>query len=272
MKCKNCQTELSTNCNYCMQCGAQVIKERITLKHLVSSLTDALGWDNRFWVTLRDLTIRPHVVFEKYLGGTRKQYTNPFTFFAIGATLTVLLINFCFDDIERITAEATQMQNEAFYGSLESDFEPGSEQAELRKKRDDFAHKFFVFQFKYYYYVSFLFLPFLGLLSFWVFGKPCNYGEHLVINTFLGGFLAVVGLVLMGGALVFSAAWLFNGATVLTFFYYSYAYGKYYKLSFGGILLKILKFLGILSAIILVVGLVIGVIIIVNGQMAEVPK
>lgn len=255
MECKNCKTELAAEYNYCMQCGALVVNERITVKRLVSSLTEAWGWDNRFWITLRDLTIRPHVVFEQYLGGTRKHYTNPFTFFAIGAALTVLLINFCFDDIERITAEATQMQNEAFYGSLEGDLEPDSKQVELREKLDDIAHKVFVFQFKYYYYVSFLFLPFLTLLSFWVFGKPCNYGEHLVLNTFIGGFLFIAGLILIGIALVLNSAWLFDGSLVLTFFYYSYAYGKYYKLSFGRILLKVLKFIGILLAILLVIGI-----------------
>lgn len=265
MKCKNCSYELIAESNYCSHCGAVVVKERISVKGLFSSVLEAFGWDSRFFITLRDLLIRPHLIFSRYLNGTRKRYTNPFTFFAIGAALSVLVINFYFDEMLEIAKEASQHQNETFYGPINNNAEldASTHSAEFREKVEGFTEKLFVFQFKYYYYVSFLLLPIYTLIAFWVFGKPYNFGEHLVINAFIQGILLLLSLVLILLAIAFKADALFNITILLTVVYYSFAYTLFYKLNFWQLVRKLLKFLGIVIAIFLVLaigGAIIGML------------
>ena len=81
MRCKNCDSVLKSEDKYCFHCGAMVVNERLTMKYFLSNLLAALGWDNRFFHTLRDMTLRPQVVIEKYLNGTRKRYSSPSAFF-----------------------------------------------------------------------------------------------------------------------------------------------------------------------------------------------
>ena len=112
MNCKNCQTELQSEYKYCNQCGAKVVNKRITIKSLISSLLISLGWDNQFFVTFRDLVLRPQLVFERYLNGTRKKYTNPFTFFAIGTALSVFVLSFYSDELINISTKASLKPSE----------------------------------------------------------------------------------------------------------------------------------------------------------------
>jgi predicted amidophosphoribosyltransferase len=93
MNCKNCNSKLSENNNFCSECGAKIVKERITVKRLLSSFFNALGWDSNFFITLRSLLSNPQSVLKEYISGTRKKYTNPFTFFAISLTISLFVYN-----------------------------------------------------------------------------------------------------------------------------------------------------------------------------------
>jgi len=53
----------------------------------------AFGWDNRYFLTLKALLLHPDVILKEYLGGTRKKYTNPFSFFAIAAAIGMLVLS-----------------------------------------------------------------------------------------------------------------------------------------------------------------------------------
>jgi len=73
MNCKNCKYKLETTDSFCKNCGAKIIKERTTLKSLLSSFLDALGWDSNFFITLRYLLYKPQIVLKEYINGTRKK-------------------------------------------------------------------------------------------------------------------------------------------------------------------------------------------------------
>lgn len=93
MSCKNCKSELDTLNNFCSECGAKVVRERITIKSIIQNILFALGWDSNFFVTLRHLLYKPHVVFKEYANGTRKKYADPFTFFAISLAISLFTFN-----------------------------------------------------------------------------------------------------------------------------------------------------------------------------------
>ncbi len=247
MNCKNCKSELNPKDNFCNECGAKIIKERITIKSLFSNLLDALGWDSNFFITLRYLVSKPQIVLKEYINGTRKKYTNPFTFYAISLAVSLFVYNQYSEQFIQMSTTANLQQVEKMENislSENSDENKGMELLGFKNKAE-FQKAIMVFQLKHYNLISFLLLPLFTLMAFFVFRKPYNYGEHLVINTYILTITTFLGVLLF----VFSLLTKINiiiYAAFFTFIYYSYVYKKLYELSFGRILLKILKFIGVL--------------------------
>lgn len=262
MKCKNCNIDLQSEDNYCYSCGAKVINERITIKHLFSDLVASLGWDNQFWSTCRDLVLKPGLVFDRYLNGTRKKYSSPFTYFAIVTTISVLIIGFYSNEMIELTSNINFVQTETAPNSMtdqtkeenigqqdNNDYSPNSQ---------IFMREMATFMFKYYYYYSFLCLPFFTLIAFFVFGKPNNFAEHLVINSYILGFASILGLLLFAVNIITKTTELFYwGEYAIILIYYPYAYQNYRHYSFKKILLKILRFFIVVFVITLVFAIVI---------------
>ena len=87
MNCKNCNKSLTSQNNYCDTCGAKVIRNRLTLKHLFSDFIETyLNYDNKFLQTVINLFKKPEDVIGSYIDGTRKKYVNVISFFAIAIT------------------------------------------------------------------------------------------------------------------------------------------------------------------------------------------
>jgi len=257
MNCKNCKTELSADDNFCNNCGAKVIKERITIKKLFSNLLISLGWDSNFFITLRYLLSKPQVIIKEYINGTRKKYTNPFTFFAISLAISLFVFNQYSEQFIQMSTKTIFQQNEQ---SASISLPDNSKSLKLLgyKSKDEFLKGIMVIQLKYYNLISFLYLPLFTLIAFLVFRKPYNYGEHLIINTyflsistFFGLFSFIFGLLTGINLLLY--------ANLFTFIYYSYAYKKVYELTFGQLLLKILKFIGVLLLVIIISILIITI-------------
>lgn len=257
MNCKNCKSELNKNDKFCNECGARVIKERITIKSLFSHLLVSLGWDSNFFITLRFLLSKPQTIIKEYINGTRKKYTNPFTFFVISLAVSLFVFNqYSEQFILMSTTTNIQQTNELenVSASIANNNKKGLEilgyknQAELQKSIAEF-------QLKYYNLISFIYLPLFTLIAFLVFRKPYNYGEHLVINTYFLGITTFFGVLTFIFSLITKYNILLYGS-IFTFFYYSYAYKKVYELSFGKLLQKILKFIGVLLLVIIVFGII----------------
>ena len=87
MQCKNCHYRLSEDNSYCSQCGGKIIRNRLTLKNLFEHISETFfNYDNKLFRTLRDLTLRPHVVIDDYVSGIRMRYVNPISLFALRLT------------------------------------------------------------------------------------------------------------------------------------------------------------------------------------------
>ena len=246
MNCKNCKLDITENDNYCPNCGAKVIKERITIKSLFSNLLHALGWDSNFFVTLRFLLLKPQTILKEYINGTRKKYTNPFTFFAISLAISLFVFSQFSDQFVQMSVAPYIQQTEQSENTSTPDINNKGFRLFGYANKAEFMKANAEFQLNYYNLISFLFLPLLALITFIVFGKPYNYGEHLVINTYISTITTFLGVLLFIVSLLVNIDIFGMGVLIIMFLYYSYVYKNIYELTFWQLLVKILKFFGIL--------------------------
>lgn len=253
MNCKNCETNLSQEASYCQECGAKVITSRLTIRSMWASIVDQfLGWDNKYLLTIVLLLRKPEQVLKSFLTGTRKRYMAPFALLAINTALSMLIFN----QYSEKYLELTTMINEAEYEMLESKMDPNGDNAEFQQQKLNQAAMTTSIQetiLKYFNIFTFLLIPFYALIALLVFGKPYNYGEHLVITAYIQGCLFVVSILTFILSILVNPA-IYSFSILFAIVYYLYVYGRLYKLSFGKLIIKLLKFLGILVVILILFG------------------
>lgn len=89
--CKGCGTTF--NDNYCNHCGQKII-ERFSLRYFWRLLhADLLEIDRGWWLTFKDLTLRPGPTIEAYLKGDTKRYFSPVKYLLIVSGLIYLWIS-----------------------------------------------------------------------------------------------------------------------------------------------------------------------------------
>lgn len=262
MNCKNCQEVLEEEAKFCSNCGAEVIHDRLTLKRIWKNFaSDFFGWDNKYLFTWLQLVIRPEIVLKEYLNGTRKKYIQPIAYIAIGTAIAMIIFNQFADQYIELNNSINEWQmelmenqykdkdaKEAFHERIEEDMK-GAEEAQKTIL-------------KYFNLFTLLILPFYALIAFFVFGKPYNYAEHLVITCYAQGTLSLVSTVFFILSLIVNPSIYFM-TLLVSIAYYLYAYGRLYELSAGKIALKLLKFFGVLLGFLVsmfVLGVIVGLI------------
>jgi RNA polymerase subunit RPABC4/transcription elongation factor Spt4 len=230
--CKNCQHGLSTQDNFCPACGAEVINGRLTVSNLwKKAISKIFGWENRMAYTLVKLLTHPGTVLREYIAGTRKKYADPFAFFALAATISLIGFvqlqsrtgNYGDLNLQSITKPTDSLQT---HSQMDTTSLTSKEQE--TKMVQEYFERHMAQSIKamtdYYTVMSFLFLPVYTLIAFWVYGKPFNFAEHLVINAFVQGIIFMVTLISsLLGAYV-SLDLFFWSMYILTIGYYIYAY------------------------------------------------
>ena len=258
MNCKNCKAPLTAEDQYCKKCGAKVIKEPITLKSLIEDLVVIVGWESNFLLTLRYLCYQPQKVFQEYIFGTRKKYSNPFSLFTIVIAVSLFVFSTYSEELIQLTFDGFQPTGISEGVTSDSERDKAYEVLGYESERD-FQEAFMRFQLKYYNIFAFLFLPVYSLISFLVFRKPYNYGEHLVINTYILSIVGLVSLMIFLFSLFTGINIYGSGVLLLQFLYYCFAFQRLYRLSFGKFIVKILKFFGLL--------IVLGILFAIGGSI-----
>lgn len=93
MECRNCNFSQSAEFNFCPDCGAKVIHNRLTIKNLSQDIAQRVfDIDNTFARTFIQLFSQPDQVIDSYIQGIRKRYMNPIGYFGIAITLSGLLL------------------------------------------------------------------------------------------------------------------------------------------------------------------------------------
>ena len=86
---------MQTDYSFCPDCGAKVIRNRLTIKNLLSDITERyFNLDNTFLRTFLHLFTKPDVVINGYVNGTRRKYLNPISYFGIALMLAGFLMFF----------------------------------------------------------------------------------------------------------------------------------------------------------------------------------
>lgn len=241
MKCKNCHTELADSANFCHACGAKVITERVNTKLLVREFfANFLGWDNSFFKTLKNILLKPDWVINAYLNGVRKRYVSPFIFVAIGTALAMLIFNYFSGEFIEYSNSINEKQIELILESFEEQTqnqEMAQQQMDLLQNTDEIQKVIL----KYFNIVTFLLLPFYTLISYLVFGKKFNYGEHLVINCYIQGLNFFIGLLLFVTS-IFTNPAVYYTQLLIVIFYYLFTYSRLLNYGWGKTILKLFVF------------------------------
>lgn len=162
MECKNCKSNLRTAYSYCPDCGAKVIRNRLTVKNLCEDFTEKfLNIDNTFIKTFLHLFSNPESVIEGFINGTRKKYLNPISYL----TVALLLSGLAFLILRK------------YYGV--------QLMGELGNKGVFYEKMEIIYDFQSL--LAYTSLPIYAVLT-WIFyldkGK-FNFTEHFVINTYI---------------------------------------------------------------------------------------
>ncbi len=187
MICKNCGHRVDGN--FCSRCGQNTKVERINFPNFLSEVSESIFQINKgFFYTLKELFVRPGNSIKEFLNGKRKNHFKPIAYVLTLSTFYFLITqvihqNTWIDDLVSGWMEGTSI---------------GAAEAEVPAVLIWFS--------KNYAYSALLLLPVFSLasyLSFLKFGK--NYLEHMVVNSYVTGQLAIFYALFAIGRTVFES-------------------------------------------------------------------
>lgn len=251
LECKNCKQPLHSKDKFCSNCAAKIVSDRITFKNLMSDLfKNTLGWDNKYLYTIKCLLTKPGAVLSEYINGTRKRYVHPFTFLAIGMTIAIFIFNSFDEEYISSNQEFQKSQLEWMADNIGGPYKS----TEFQKEQIENSEKMVKFQLKYFNVLVVLLLPIYSFIAFLVYRKPYNYGEHIVVNSYVQGLSFLSLSILFLVSLVIHPL-IYAANVIFLMVYYIYGYGKLYKLSLGQSILKVFLFFTILIGSLIILGI-----------------
>lgn len=180
MNCKTCNYSIETAAKYCLNCGAKIVEERLSLKGTWEEFIGPFfSWDNNFWRTFFGMFKNPKDVLEAYINGARKKYFHPFSYIVLYATIAVFFYKFF--PIEF---------SDGFSNGLNTDKSPKNDiKIEM--------NLFLEWLMGYYNFLVLSLIPVYSLTSYLVYYKKGhNFFEHLVFNSYLQSNLGFISLLL----------------------------------------------------------------------------
>ncbi len=237
MECKNCTSQLHPDAHFCPNCGAKVIRNRLTIKNLWEDFREQfLNYDNKLLKTYIGLFTKPADVIGSYINGTRKKYVNVLSYYAIALTLT----GFQLFIVRKFFPEAMNLD----FVMVDNGPKPVITDA-------DWA-------FDYHGFFSLLNLPIYALVAKWSFIKlkKFNYTEHLVIMTYAAAQFSITNFFILTVSTMLGGNYFLIGniANLLSMIYVAYIYKKIYPLTLSQIILRTLLFLTIVFVGVILAG------------------
>ncbi len=184
MNCKTCNFQLDNTAQFCSNCGAKIVHDRLSLKGTWEEFVGPFfSWDNNFWRTFFGLFKNPKDVLEAYITGARKKYFQPFSYIILYATIAVFFYKF-------FPLEIILDYSEGFTKGYNS-ANPSTNVPKIDMKG------FMETLMSYYNFFVLLLIPIYALTSYIIFiKKGHNFFEHLVFNSYLQTNLGFISLVL----------------------------------------------------------------------------
>lgn len=225
MICKNCQTEIEATDDFCKNCGAKIIRNRLTIRNLFEQFSEHfLNYDNKFLQTFICLFTKPEDVIGGYINGVRKKYVNVISYFAIALTISGLQLYI----LDKFFPEAMDMSAITVKGS-------GQDSNEMMSFIREYQSLLMMLNVPIYAFISYLVFYTL---------KRFNYTEHLVIFMYALSQLSIIGVLITVTSAI-SGLSIAHASIILMpvqFIYSLYCLQKLYKLSAKGLILRTLFF------------------------------
>jgi len=263
VECKNCHTSLRDTQNFYDECGAKVIRNRLTPKILAHQVNEEfISIDNKFIQTLISLFSKPEAVIDGYINGLRKKYINVITYYAIALTV----LGFQMFLLKQFFPEFLESQNNAFAES----FKTGSNEAE-----NPFAD--FPDLMNNYQGVLFsIFMPFIAIGTWIIYldKKKHNYTEHLVINLYITAQSIFFTFIIYMALALFNVKDYFLASIIATppmIIYGAYVFKRLFKSTFFNALLRYLVayiiYMIAFSIILVLIIIVLVVYLLITGKL-----
>ncbi len=216
---------------FCHVCGQKAIIQKITIKTLIQDISSKwLGWDSKFFRTVKFLTINPSGVIKDYIKGNRVSYLGPLGYLFLITALMVL--------IYEITGVSIQEIIESNSGSIMGNVEVSESQLAVQKMISEFSAK-------YFRWISMVIIPFTSLSTFLFYRKEkrkYSYLENLVMVVYLTAHTIWVTILTTPITLYFGVAISLLVSSV-SFFYFVYGIYSLHDLrGFKGVLKAILTY------------------------------
>lgn len=247
MHCLNCNTSITSE-RYCPNCGARIIRNRLSLKAIFSQINrEFFSVDNKLFKTLLHLITKPQDVIVGYIDGLRKKYVDAIPFLAIAVTI----LGFQFFILKEFFPEVMSVN-----------YTPtGNAQLDAMNSRIN------EFVFDYLGVITIVTLPMLALFTFLLFAskKTYNFTEHIVMNIYVTGeyTILVVLINLIGLSLGISFVSIVTFTSLLSYGYVIYSFKKIfnssYFSSFWRVLLALIMQMLIVGILVVLAGIIYGI-------------
>jgi len=252
MNCKNCNLLISDKDNFCNNCGAKIIRNRLTIKNLFEHFSEQFfNYDNKFLQTFIHLFIKPEEVIGGYINGTRKKYINPISFLAISLTFSGIYFFFFKEKFTELISS--------------SDIYISDGQQKLTEAITNFTTE-------YNSLLYFVIIPVLALISLVVFyNKKYNFTEQIVIYLYSMSLSSMISIVLTVLILLTSSNYyLFLSAFIYIFMfvYHGYILKRIFHLNIKQLVIKILIFIPLFFIFYLISSMLIALIVILTGDFS----
>ncbi|MGC6429430.1 MAG: DUF3667 domain-containing protein [Jejuia sp.] len=200
MNCKNCGISLRTDYCFCPDCGAKVIRNRLSIKGLLYDFFERyFNLDNTFFKTIGHMVVKPQEVCSGYIGGLRKKYLNPVSMLAIALTVSgftiFLMKKIAWEDIDFSKISYAQKSSDGL----------GTE-------------KIMSASMEYSSLLYFLYIPVIAIGSYLVFNKKnYNLAEHIVTSIYALTSFSIISFLYTGILLMVSPQTYINTALLYVF-------------------------------------------------------
>ena len=253
MECKNCQKTQPNDFDFCPECGAKVIRNRLTAKNLSQDVIHRyFDIDNTLLQTFVHLITKPEVVIDGYINGVRKKYVNPISYFALALTLAGLQIFL----VRKFFPEAYDLSTITADG------------------QEEFANTMMTSIQEYSSLLTMAMIPIYALMARIVFIniKKYNYTELLVVFLYFAAEISFISFIPFIVALFLGLSYGDTTpiAVVFQIIFAAYILKRLYNLTLKGILLRTLFFLVVL-AVFYIVLVIITAVLLYSFDMLPVP-
>lgn len=181
MHCKNCNTSIGSSQNYCHECGAKIIYNRLSPKIIAQQINDQfISIDNKLLQTFICLFTKPEDVIDGYINGRRKKYIEVLQYFAISLSLAGLQVF---------------LMLTFFKESLDVSFVPdiGDPSFQDKNPLKDFTFENFM---NYQGLIYILSVPVYAFATWFVYyilkDRRYNFTEHVVLNLYYSAQIIII--------------------------------------------------------------------------------